>query len=195
MNKQELRQELLATRKAIPAQQRNDTANLLSFNVFQLPEFNQAKKIALYLPDNYEIDCLHILHQALRLKKECFLPVLSLTQRPSLLFAAYNLSTPLIHNRYGILEPDLDLTTLIAGNELDIIFVPVVGFDHLGWRLGRGGGFYDATFANLGNVNANTVPKLIGLAFDCQQVAVIPTDSWDWRLDAVVTESQILRFA
>ncbi len=194
MNKQELRKNLIALRKSIPTQQRDDAANKLVVNARQLPEFIQAKKVAFYLPDNHEIDCLDLLHQALALQKECFLPVLCLNQHQSLSFVEYNLSTPLIKNRYGILEPDIDLTTSIATNELDIIFVPLVGFDRLGSRIGRGGGFYDATFANLADSHAKTLPKLIGLAFDCQQVATIPTDSWDWRLNAVITESQILRF-
>ncbi len=69
---------------------------------------------------------------------------------------------------------------------LDVCFLPLLGFDALGHRLGMGGGFYDRYFEH------NSETLLIGVAHDCQQVDSLPVDDWDVKLHAIVTESQII---
>ena len=64
---------------------------------------------------------------------------------------------------------------------IDLYIVPGVAFDKNGNRLGRGRGYYDRLLANV------TVPK-IGLAFEIQMVAQVPTTSYDVPMTVVVTE-------
>lgn len=192
--KLQLRQQLRAARNAIPGPQRINAANQLSAQVTQLPFYHKAKNIALYWPHDDEIDPLPILHMALKEKKQCFLPVLLIDPQQKLAFASYNIETPLIKNRYGIPEPEVNFASLIDVLSLDIIFVPLVGFDSMGRRLGRGGGFYDATFAQFHHGGGKRWPKLIGLGYSCQHVEEIPADVWDWQLDAVITESDVFYF-
>jgi 5-formyltetrahydrofolate cyclo-ligase len=60
-----------------------------------------------------------------------------------------------------------------------------VSFDGVGGRLGMGGGFYDRYF-----VDANTRPRMIGVAYGVQEsLEPLPTQPWDIPLDGVVTES------
>jgi len=69
-----------------------------------------------------------------------------------------------------------------------VVIVPGVGFDRTGMRLGRGTGFYDRALAELreaGPVHA------IGLAFECQIAACLPSDSWDQRVDLVASEARV----
>lgn len=192
--KQQLRQQLRAARHAIPNPQRTKAASSMCAKVAQLPYYSAAQNIALYWPHDDEIDAMTILNAALQQHKRCFLPVLLLDPQQKLAFASYTPTTPLIQNRYGILEPELNFASLIAVVDLDIIFVPLVGFDRSGRRLGRGGGFYDATFAEFHRHTSKKWPKLVGLAYSCQHVDEIPADVWDWQLDAVVTESDIFYF-
>ena len=67
--------------------------------------------------------------------------------------------------------------------QLDMVCMPLVGFDRQCHRLGMGGGFYDRSLAN------NKNPKLtkLGLAHDCQQVDVLANQPWDIPLDGVLT--------
>ncbi len=44
---------------------------------------------------------------------------------------------------FGLREPDPLRCPRVAPTELDCVFVPGVAFDEEGYRLGRGGGFYD----------------------------------------------------
>ena len=180
---------------ALTPEQKELAAASLCANVQTLPEYKEAKNIALYWPHDEEIDTLPILNNALHKHKTCSLPVLLIDPRQKLAFAVYTAETPLIKNRYGILEPDLAYAPLIGLTDLDVVFVPVVGFDRTGRRLGRGGGFYDATFADLHQASHKKWPNLIGLAFSCQEVDEIPDDSWDWRLNTIVTEREVLQFS
>ena len=67
--------------------------------------------------------------------------------------------------------------------------MPLLAFDRLGTRLGYGGGYYDRTLAIL-----HKRPKLIGLAYEAQELDVIPRQSHDVPLDAIITEAGVRYF-
>ncbi len=194
ISKLELRQQLRAARNAILPNQRDQAATNLCQKAIDLPWYATAKNIALYWPHDDEISTMPLIEHTVKQHNRCFLPVLLIDPRQKLAFASYDTNTPLVKNRYGIPEPELSFATLTRLLDLDIIFVPVVGFDPQGRRLGRGGGFYDATFADLHQSKTKKWPKLVGLAYSCQCVDEIPADVWDWQLDAVVTESDVFTF-
>ncbi len=75
---------------------------------------------------------------------------------------------------------------------LDIILLPLVGFDRYGNRLGMGGGFYDRTLARLNHCDMKR-PLLIGLAHHCQEVEQLQTQSWDIPLDIIATDKELIR--
>ena len=74
----------------------------------------------------------------------------------------------------------------------EVLIVPLVAFDARGFRLGYGGGFYDRTLAALRAAGPVTA---IGFAYGAQELAEVPTDAFDQRLDLIVTEAGIRRFA
>lgn len=73
-----------------------------------------------------------------------------------------------------------------------VLIVPLLAFDARGYRLGYGGGFYDRTLASL---RAQGRVLALGFAFGAQEVAQVPTDAFDQRLDGVVTENGVRHFA
>jgi 5-formyltetrahydrofolate cyclo-ligase len=75
--------------------------------------------------------------------------------------------------------------------EPEFLIVPLVAFDSEGYRLGYGGGFYDRTLARL---RGRRRTLAVGLAYTAQQVAAVPHELTDQRLDAVVTERGLIRF-
>lgn len=107
-------------------------------------------------------------------------------------FAKLNGRNKMMPNRYGIPEPS-DARPLRA-RQLDVLFVPLVGFDDQGYRLGMGGGYYDATLAYRRRGRAGKKPLLIGVGYECQRVASLPHDPWDTQLDAMLTERQLIFF-
>ena len=75
---------------------------------------------------------------------------------------------------------------------LDLILLPLVAVDKNGYRLGKGGGYYDATLANI--MQNSKRPILCGVGFDCQLIEHIPKNEWDIRLDYFVSDKQLLKF-
>ena len=110
----------------------------------------------------------------------------SWTSRGNLLFLHYTPETPLVHNRFNILEPELDVRHVLPLGSLDVVLTPLVAFDSAGQRLGMGGGFYDRTLQNW----QHRGPYPIGLAHDCQQVEQVPVEHWDIPLPEIVTPAQ-----
>ncbi|WP_431300585.1 5-formyltetrahydrofolate cyclo-ligase [Tabrizicola sp. BL-A-41-H6] len=76
--------------------------------------------------------------------------------------------------------------------EPQVLIVPLLSFDARGYRLGYGGGFYDRTLEGL---RAKGPVLAVGFAFAAQEVAEVPTEPTDQRLDAVVTETGVRLFA
>ena len=76
--------------------------------------------------------------------------------------------------------------------EPEVLIVPLLAFDARGYRLGYGGGFYDRTLQGL---RAKGPVLAVGFAFAAQEVADVPIDATDQRLDAMVTEKGVTLFA
>lgn len=71
-----------------------------------------------------------------------------------------------------------------------VVLVPLLGFDRRGFRLGYGGGYYDRTLERL---RANAQIKAVGLAFAAQEMAEVPRDGHDQRLDGILTELGLIK--
>ena len=92
---------------------------------------------------------------------------------------------------YGIPEPSLKSAKTVPTWSLDLILMPLVGFDRQGNRLGMGGGYYDRTLAFV-NGGIPAAPRLVGLAHSCQEVASIPSHSWDVAVEKIITDREII---
>lgn len=200
-----LRQALRQKRQTLTSQEQNIAASKLLHTFLehsdQVTYFAQSSplNIALYLANDGEISpaalCQSFWQHQDNKAINTYLPVV---KDDSLVFAHYHSDSVWQKNKFGIAEP-VD-TAPIQGMSLDIVFLPLVGFDKTGARLGMGGGFYDKTFAKKTSTNppsakeqANHSPILIGLAHDCQQTESLPIESWDVPLDAIMTDSQYIK--
>ena len=121
------------------------------------------------------------------------LPVLHPVCKGHLLFLEYGPHTTLVKNKYNIDEPELACPNVIPTSTIDVILMPLVGFDSKGNRLGMGGGYYDRTLAFTQFTQQK--PILIGIAHDEQEVETLPFEPWDIPLDIIVTPKRILTFS
>ncbi len=159
------------------------------------PLFNTSYRIACYLAHEEEFASQPMIQAICHAGKTCYLPVLPTQNKEpgeTLDFIAYQPGDNLRPNRYNILEPTG--AEKIPATELDLVLVPLVAFDLVGNRVGMGAGYYDRTFAFLLQEQI-TKPFLFGLAYDMQQVDVLPWDAWDVPLDGVITEKRLIVFS
>lgn len=185
-----LRKELRARRSLLnPSQQEAASAWALR-HVMKLPKFVRAQHIALYISADGELDLRLIAEQLWKMGKHCYLPVLHPSSERQLWFVEYTLNAALKPNRFGIPEPDHRRAQRIAANLLDIVLLPLVGFDRQGGRLGMGGGFYDTTFAF--HKGKKTKPYLLGMAHACQEVEMLDLAEWDIPLYGIVTDKELI---
>jgi 5-formyltetrahydrofolate cyclo-ligase len=191
--KKTLRRQLRAARRALPPDYRRQAARSALRRLMRSGLLSRGRRWGFYLPLDEEFDALPLLNEALHRHKECFLPVTANRDAQPLRFARLDGRHSVILNRYGIVEPHSN--RLMNARWLDMLIVPLVGFDGQGRRLGMGGGFYDATLAFLRRRRIWKKPYLIGLAFECQRVTEIPSEPWDIRLNAILTEKEFFRFS
>lgn len=198
--KQQLRKKLLAQRNKLTPQQCKQAALAVCTVVSEQQFFRAATDIAFYFSVNNELDTLPLLQTALQQGKKCYLPILdeASKDKPRLLFLSCNKATKMRKNKFGILEPvQLSNDLGVSITDLSIIFLPLVGFDAKGNRLGMGAGYYDHTLAELCSSKIsglNHKPALIGLAYACQEVAHITAETWDVPLTGVATELGLQMF-
>ena len=191
MNKSALRRQLKSARNAYSPAARRQAARASLRLALRHGLLLRARRIGVYLPHGGEFDAQLLVTQIQLMRRECYAPVLP--QRGRVLrFARIQQNTPMTRNRFGIAEP-VDARPLRA-RQLDLLLLPLVGFDQQGFRLGMGGGFYDATLAFMRHRRSWRKPRLVGIAYECQRVESLPHDPWDMPLDAVLTERQLYRF-
>jgi len=176
-----------ARRQLTPAQQRL-AARRLYRQLAQHPRFRRARHIALYLPNDGEIDPRLLLQAAQRRGKATYLPVLNPWPRTRMVFQRIEPGEQQRRNRFGILEPVIRSARQRRVWALDLLLMPLVGFDGKGGRLGMGGGFYDRSLAYRAMRKKSHKPTLLGLAHECQRVDRLPLESWDVALQATVTD-------
>ncbi len=184
-----LRRQLRRARRSLPIGYRRWAERAIQREATRLPAMRGASRVAFYLPADGEVDLTRLLDHPAARRKRLFLPTLKRGRHPGLCFAPYRLGDPLRVNRFGIPEPGLGPRRRVSPRQLDVVILPLVGFDPQGHRLGMGGGFYDRALAFRNRGMHGDRPRLIGVAFECQRVDALVAAPWDVPLDAIITEA------
>lgn len=185
-----LRAQLRQRRADLSAAERIAAAQGLVEQLEQVPEFLTDQRIAGYWAIAGELP-LAALMQGLRARGQTWhLPVIGADRQ--LRFAPWQPRAELTTNRYGIPEPVCAADALLAPEQLDVVLLPLLGFDRRGHRLGFGGGYYDRSFAFLRDRTDVGKPVLVGVGYALQEVAAIEAEPWDVRLDYIATERELI---
>jgi 5-formyltetrahydrofolate cyclo-ligase len=179
-----LRQRLKKLRRAVPPAQRRMAALAVAHHVRQTLNLRPGLRIAVYAPLPAELDTAALVRVARRHHCRIYLPRLSDRRRHRMQFVEAR--GAMRRNHLGVMEPVH--RRRLSAHDLDLVFVPLVGFDATGMRLGMGAGYYDRAFAFLRLRSHWFHPRLIGLAYSFQQVAHIEGAPHDVHLNRVITE-------
>lgn len=189
INTQTLRKQMRSRRRDLTAYEQRLASAMAIDNILHHPIFLRARHIALFLPNDGEIDISELMPTAWAMHKRCYLPILA-SPGQRLVFAPMEKDSRLELNRYGIPEPVANRRQLRLPRQLDLVLTPLVAFDAQGNRIGMGGGYYDRSFAFLRRRQHWCRPHMLGVAHDFQRVSTLPQQPWDVPLHGVFTDRQ-----
>jgi 5-formyltetrahydrofolate cyclo-ligase len=195
-DKSALRRQLRAARNGVSAKARRHAGQALMRFALRHRLLAAGKRVGFYIPANGEIDVMPLLHRAFAMGVQCYLPIVPGRGKLKMWFSRLG-ERPHWHphwrlNRFGIPEYHPPRGQRLRCARLQRLFMPMLGFDGRGYRIGMGGGYYDASLAFRTHRSVWRVPTLIGVAFSAQEVERIPFDPWDVPLDWVLTERGLL---
>ena len=177
-----LRAELLARRQAAPAAVRERaTAAIIEHLRTAFPAPGRLT-LAFYTPFRAEPDLRPLIDEWRAAGARTALPVVVARGAP-MEFRLWWPGAPVTRGAFSLPMPDG--TPLVTP---EVVFLPPVGFDEQGYRLGYGGGFFDRTLAGLA-----PTPLKVGVAFDLARLPSIHPQPHDIPMDFVVTESGLWR--
>lgn len=180
--KARLRQEMLAKRRALSAEERASMRRGLTERVLSLPQYRTAKKILAYLALPGEADLDDVIRAALADGKQVYVPV-CLPERQMEAGQLMNMDD-FVPGPFGLRDlPPGYLST--EPEELDLVLVPAVACDLSGARLGHGAGYYDRYLPKV------APGRRIAVLWDFQIVPQVPEDSFDQKMGGFVTEKRV----
>jgi 5-formyltetrahydrofolate cyclo-ligase len=180
-----LRSDLAAARARLGERERSERSRAIALRVETVPAFLAAGTVALYAPLGPEVDPGELTLRTIARGVRVVFPRVAQGER-RLVFARCD-PEALVRGPLGAAEPPPSAPEVEAA-EIGCVVLPGVGFSEDGLRLGRGGGYYDATLARMPGA------ARVGVAFDVQLVPALPREAHDASLDAVVTETRTLLF-
>ena len=184
--KAQTRTRLLAKRLGFDEAARKSAERKILLNVCECLKNKPSPGIvAGYAPIRGEVHALNILTALYQQGYEIALPVVRQDCDSNLEFRVHHPDAELLEGYSGILEPLPERDAVTP----DIVLVPLLGFDDLCHRIGYGAGHYDRTFSFFKKQNHKVMK--IGLAFELQKLAHVPTEPHDQLLDFVVTEAHV----
>ncbi len=181
--KRALRSALRQERKSISPSYRKRAARAIARHVLQSPAVRRARRVAVYLSMGSELATQPLIAALQAHQIEVFAPAFL---RGTMRFRRLD-SRHLQQHPLGMKQPRRGIALSAAA--MDVVMLPLLGFDARGTRLGQGGGHYDRALAQ-----GRFRPYRLGLAYAQQQVDLLPLEPFDQTLDAVLTERGLHRF-
>ncbi len=181
-SKTTIREKLLQARRALKPETRRSLSRRITAQALSLPEWSSSRCIGIYLSLPDEVSTAGLVYAAISAGKTLAAPVMQLRPR-SLNFRRLNNPDDLRAGPRGILQPING--SLIDPGKIDLLIIPGVGFDSNCHRLGYGKGFYDRFLPECPGFR-------LGLAFEVQLIASLPTTPQDQPMHRILTEKRCL---
>lgn len=184
--KKQLRQEALARRDALDPLWRIEASIAMADAAGAIP-VEVGEVVSGFWPMRSEVDVRPLMFAFREKGARLCLP--AIVDKQTIVFRELVRGADLIDMGFGTAGPGPEAEVL----QPTLMLVPLAAFDRRGHRIGYGAGYYDRAIAKL---NAGPrPPRLIGIAFDCQEVECVPDEPHDILIPDFLTESGLRRFA
>ncbi len=183
-NKKYLRKTYLDIRSGLSENEVEKKSEIIIRSLFLLDEFKNAHKVMFYVDTGKEVRTRQAIKMALNMGKRVAVPKVIDCDMIAVEIDSLSRLKP---GKFGIYEPMQNHE--MPAKEIDLVVVPGVAFDNMGFRLGYGGGYYDRFLSGL-RPNATKA----AVAYEIQLVDKLPAEDHDIRVDIIVTEKAVYRF-
>jgi 5-formyltetrahydrofolate cyclo-ligase len=185
--KKQLRLEALARRDAMDEFQRVEIAMEIAETGRDQLAIAPGQIVSGFWPMRSEVDVRPLMFALREQGARLCLP--AILDKTTIVFRELVPGAPMIDMGFGTVGPHGGAEVL----DPTVMLVPLAAFDNRGHRIGYGAGYYDRAIAKL--IGKGREPRLIGIAFDCQEVALVPDEEHDVVIPEILTESGLRRFA
>jgi len=185
--KRDLRKQALARRDALDPEWRAAISLEMAKVALAAVEVEQGTVVSGFWPMRSEVDVRPMMFALSDVGARICLP--AILDKTTIVFRELVPGVPLIDMGFGTEGPAEHAEVL----DPSVMLVPLAAFDARGHRIGYGAGYYDRAIARL-TANGHA-PRLIGIAFDCQEVEAVPDEPHDVVIPEILTESGLRRFA
>ena len=185
MDKNLIRKTVLRQRRALSALEKSQAESVMLESLLNWEVFKNAGVSHIFISKPDEPDTRPIIEHCWNSRKKIAVPVV-IPGTFDLFHSEIKSFDDLVSGMHGIQEPSPERRIKINPESFDLVIVPGVAFDRQGGRLGHGKGYYDR-FLEL------TRAFRLGLTFDCQLLEAVPTDGHDVPMNAILSESGIVK--
>jgi 5-formyltetrahydrofolate cyclo-ligase len=181
LSKSHLRKRMIQLRNQLSPAYREECSQAINRILTTTSFFQQAETILFYMAFQSEVDVSIAMQVAWGLEKRVVLPKVNLADRMLSCFEI-RCEEECVVGEYGIREPLAQLGRRVKPAEIDLVVVPGVAFDRLGYRLGYGAGYYDRFFAR-----SSASQVRMGVAYPEQVVETVYPEAHDVVVHALIT--------
>ncbi len=157
-------------------------------NLFSCEDFLSRQHILYYLSFGKEVSTDAMIVRSLLLHKKVYVPRIKKNGKEMEICEIKSLETDFELNNFGIREPSGTCIHIVSPNKIDAVVTPGLAFDCSGGRIGSGGGYFDKLFEDLPDNSLS-----IGIAYSFQILDSLHQDSWDKKVQKVITEEGMLK--
>ncbi|HET7412306.1 MAG TPA: 5-formyltetrahydrofolate cyclo-ligase [Pararhizobium sp.] len=186
-DKAALRREVLQRRDALPVERRIEASLRIAEHGGRALSFQPGTIVSGFMPIRSEPDTRPLMATLADRGARLSLPVV--VDRQTIVFRELERGAPLVDSGFGTVGPGPEAKV----THPELMLVPLAAFDGRGNRIGYGAGHYDRAVARL--IADGFTPRLVGVAFDLQEIETVPFEDHDRPLDAILTESGLRSFA
>lgn len=186
LDKASLRAGRLSERDALSPDERTEKSRAICAAGLAGIDVSPGMAISGYYPIRSEADIMPLL--AGFHGREAIVALPAVIDRETIVFRQHDPALALINTGFGTKGPPIDQPLV----EPELILMPLSAFDRQGNRIGYGAGHYDRAIARMRQKGLN--PRLIGIAFACQEVAEVPAGPYDIPMNGVLTENGLFWF-
>ncbi|WP_310605438.1 5-formyltetrahydrofolate cyclo-ligase [Anaerosporobacter sp.] len=183
-SKAQIRKQIKELKKNLSKEEIQIRSNQIAERFFSQPFYKQAENIYLYVSYNQEVNTLGMIPRILEDKKRVAVPKII---DGTMDFYEITSLNQLSEGEFGILEPvtcEPVSESEVWNSSSNLMIVPGLAFDKDGGRIGYGGGYYDCYI----HKNSERIGLKIAFAYDFQVLEHIEIESFDEKIDGIITD-------